>query len=312
MLLDRTDTVVFLDGAGELVPEQREAVIADMEHLREKHPHARLMLAAREAAPFGRSGLSGFVLQGLNERTRREIASTLAPGGDQFVDDIEDRLGDVADNPLLFTMAVGLYARGTKASSRAELFDGFMQGLQRREEGVVLSAPTCAACEAAAFELRSEGRYSADRWWWLDQLSSSRAELIERGTLGSDAPAGEGLLGELEALGLLQSISDSGDLAMLHDLFCDWLASEAVRHGLRELPDTVPEQLEDATVFLAERGELNDAQLLAIAGNAITAARAADAFSDGRLDPELTNTIWRRLCDQLASIRHQVPGVELG
>lgn len=301
-LLDRTDTIVFLDGAGELVPEQRQAVIADMDRVRQKHPHARLILAAREAAPFGRSGLSGFVLQGLTEETRREIASTLTPGGERFVGEIEERLGDVASNPLLFTMAVGLYARGTQASSRAGLFDGFMQGLQAREEGVVLSAPTRAACEVAAFELRSEGRYSADRWWWLDQLTASRAELIERGILSREAPAGEQLLGEFEALGLLQSISDSGDLGMLHDLFCDWLASESVRHGLRALPDTVPEQLEDATVFLAERGELSDAQMLAIAGNAIAAARAADALSGGHLDPQLTNAIWQRLCEQLAPV----------
>jgi hypothetical protein len=299
-VLDRPGSIVFLDGAGELLQEQRQAVIADMERLRRQHPHARLVLAAREATPFGRSGLSGFVLQGLTADTRREIASTLVPGGEGFVDEIEARLGEVASNPLLFTMAVGLYSSGTHASSRGELFDGFMQGLQTREEGLVLSTQTRVACEAAAFDLRSEGRYSADRWWWLDQLTASRAELIERGALSRDTPTGEQLLHDLEGVGLLRSISDTGDMGMLHDLFCDWLASEAVRRGQRTLPDVVPEPLEDATVFLAERGELSEPQMLAVAGNAIAAARAADALSNGRLDPQLTNAIWQQMCQQLA------------
>lgn len=311
-LLARADTVVFLDGAGELVPEQRQALLADLGALRDRHPQARFLLAAREAAPFERSRLSGFVLEGLDRDRRRQIGRSLTQEGDPLVDDIEERLGDIADNPLLFTMAIGLYARGVRAETRADVFGGFAQGLQAREEGTVLSPGARAVAEAACFDLRSEDRYSAEQWWWLERFTAIREQLVTSGTLNADGPAAEDLLTELKTVGLVQAVGDGAELGLLHDLFCDWLASEALRHRLRELPDSVPEPLEEAVIFLAERGMLDSDQLLAIAGNPVASARVADVLPGIGVDADLADAIWQRLCDQLApEVRARLDGRRL-
>ena len=44
--------------------------------------------------------------------------------GATIVPEIEGRIGEAAGNPLLFAMAVGLYARGIRPSSRAEISRG--------------------------------------------------------------------------------------------------------------------------------------------------------------------------------------------
>jgi hypothetical protein len=312
-LLMRPDALVLLDGAGELVPAQRTALIDDLVALRERGARARFVIAARDGSPFKRMAPSEYTVQALDRRARREIAAQMTPDGAQLVGGIEQRLGGVVGNPLLFTLAMSLEAQGQQASSRAELFDGFVSGLQRQREGTLLSVATRAAAEAACHDLRCEGRYSADRWWWLDRLTAARGELIARGTLSPATPAAEEQLAELEVLGLVRRLSDAdGDLGLLHDLFCDWLASEAVRHGLRALPDPVVEPLEETVVFLAERGALDDAQLLAVAGNAVAATRVANVLPSTSLDAELADAIWQRLRPQLApAIEASLAGLRL-
>ena len=76
---------------------------------------------------------------------------------------------------------------------------------------------------------------------------------------------------------------------MLHDLFSDWLASEAVRHGLGELPEMLGESLEEATVFLAEVGALDRDRLWLVIGNPVAATRAADAQPESDVDVQLAN-----------------------
>jgi hypothetical protein len=63
-----------------------------------------------------------YSLVGLAPESRREIAASLVEDSEQAVLDIEERLGNLADNPLLFTMALALRARGIGASNRAQLF----------------------------------------------------------------------------------------------------------------------------------------------------------------------------------------------
>lgn len=297
-LLDR-GALVLLDGVGELVEEQRRAVIDDLQRLREQHPDARFIVAGRNAAPFARASLSRFEVQSLDAERRREIADALGQDGARIVPEIEARIGEAAGNPLLFAMAVGLYARGARPSSRAEIFEGFMTGLQERPEGSALSDAGRGVVEAACLGLRSEGRFSAERWWWLETVASARQSLIEDGTIAAGTPSAQELLDELLGLGLCQTVSTTGEIGMLHDLFSDWLASEAVRHGLAELPAMLGESFEEATVFLAEVGELNEERLRVVIGNPAAAVRAADAQPGSAVDIEFANELWMRLCEHL-------------
>jgi hypothetical protein len=297
-LLDR-GALVLLDGVGELVEEQRRAVIDDLQQLREHHPDARFVVAGRNAAPFARASLSRFEVQSLDAARRREIADALGQDGATIVPEIESRIAEAAGNPLLFAMAVGLYARGARPSSRAEIFEGFMTGLQERPEGSALSDAGRGVVEVACLGLRSEGRFSAERWWWLETVTKARQSLIEDGTIAATAPSAQELLDELLGLGLCQTISTTGEIGMLHDLFSDWLASEAVRHGLGELPDVLGESLEEATVFLAEVGALDEDRLRLVMRNPVAAARAADVQPETVVDVEFANELWIRLCEHL-------------
>ena len=62
-------------------------------------------------------------------------------------------------------MALALRTRGIGASNRAQLFDGFLTGLEHREEGERLGFAERACLEVACYELVTEGRYSAEEWW---------------------------------------------------------------------------------------------------------------------------------------------------
>jgi hypothetical protein len=78
-LLTRADVLLLLDGAGELVPEQRSALLDDLIALRDRQVGARFVFAARDGAPFKRLALTEFALQGLDKAARRSIASRVAP-----------------------------------------------------------------------------------------------------------------------------------------------------------------------------------------------------------------------------------------
>jgi hypothetical protein len=313
VVLDREDTVVLLDGAGDLVPEQRDALIRDLATVRERYPKgARFIVVSREAGPFSNAMLTGFRLRGLDPQRRGEIASHLIEEPETAVAAIEADLGEVVDNPLLFTMALGLRAKGIEARSRVGLFDGFMDGLQAREEGCRLSSPTLECMARTCFGLRLESRYTAERWWWLDRFTEIRSSLITEGVIAADSKPAEELLNEVIDLGLLTTLTENSELALLHDLFSDWFASEAIRHGSCELPDPVPESLEEASVFLAERGTLEPDQVLAIAGNLIAAGRVVEALEVGGVDLELAREAWGRLCTQLGpELRQRLDGLSL-
>lgn len=314
-LLGRAETLVLIDGAGELVPEQRDALIEDVKVLGDQYRGgARLVLVAREAAAFSQAGLATYTLLGLDDERRRLIAAGLVENSEEMVSGIEQDLGDVVANPLLFTMALGLRSGGIAAKSRVDLFDGFMQGLQQRREGRQLSAAALACLQHACFEIRAQGRYVAEEWWWLDSLARARAALVDAGVLAVDTTAAEELMNEVRGLGLLTPVGELAELGLLHDLFCDWLTSESIRRGFSGLPSPVPESFEEATSFLAEHGELDRDQLIAIAGNAVAAGRAASSHVHaGLLDLGLANELWQQMASQLGnSLREELGSLQVG
>lgn len=313
LLLARSSTVVLIDGAGELIPEQRQTLILDMQGLRARHEEgARFILAARQRLPFAALTLSGFYVQGLTAERRRHIAAALGPDSEAHTEWIETQLGTVADNPLLFTMAIALRQRGLDAGTRSEVFAGFVEGLQAREEGRPLSAEALAAAQVACLELRSSGRYNADEWWWLETIASARERQVARGQLATDSSAASDMLGELLDVGLVRRLGTSSEFGLLHDLFSDWFAAEAIRKGLGTVADPVPEHLEESVIFLAEQGAVSDGALRALAASPIAAGKAADFLPAAPLDPALVAELWQRLCGLLGPVlRERYAGLEL-
>lgn len=313
-LLAREEAVVLIDGVGELPTGQREALLSDFRALRESFPQgARFVLVAREVGSFAASFLAGFSLLGLDRERRLEIAAAVLAEPEREVEAIEVALGGLVDNPLLYTMALGLRAKSDESpETRAGLFEGFLEGIQARPEGTQLSAAALACLRIACFDLRAGSRYSADEWWWLQNFTESRAELIERGSLDPQATSAQELLADGRRAGLLRELPGGGELGLLHDLFADWLAAAAIRDSLRALPDPVPEPLEEASVFLAEAGPLDPEQILALATNPVACARVALIAADLELDLELSSDVWRRLRSQLgAGLRERFEGLHL-
>jgi hypothetical protein len=151
----------------------------------------------------------------------------------------------------------------------------------------------------ACFDLRRSGRYGAEEWWWLDELTKSRDGQIARGSLGEDSPAAVPILDELLESGLLRRLGGGSELGLLHDLFCDWLAAEVIRKGHGSLPEPLPETLEEAITFLAERGALDAEARLALTANPIASARAADFLPAEEIDIERVAELWRGLAGSL-------------
>jgi hypothetical protein len=307
-LLGRRDVVVIIDGAGELPAAQRSAFLEDLSTLRLDFPEARLLLAARDPASVSGLRLTSFELQHLERVQRREIASEIAPDREDLVTEIEERLGGLVDNPLMFMMALSLGLRDIRPRTRADLFDDFVAGLQARQEGRALTPFARHGAEVCCFELRNDGRYNAPPWWWLERLAEIRDQAIERGILAQDAATADETLDEITACGLVRSLADGAEIGLLHDLFCDWLASEAISHDARQLPDPASEPMEEAVVFLAERDALGSEQLCAVAGNVVAACRAADALpARVVVDLNLAQDLWDLLSLRLApSLRETV------
>jgi hypothetical protein len=297
-LLGREDVVITIDAVTELVPEQRRALLEDIARLEAGGAKARFIFAGRVAGAFSSIETRTYSLVGLQPDTRREIAASLIEDSEDTVGDIEEHLGDLADNPLLFTMALALHEHGVRPSSRTEVFEGFLAGLEHREEGVHLSFVGRACLQMACHDLIGQGRYSAEEWWWVQRFSEARRELIDRGTVTDESPAAADLFEEARQVGLMQAIDGTPEIGLLHDLFCDWLAAGGIRGDHRVLPDPVPPSYEEVAVLLCEAGEMTEAQILAVAASITAASRVADTMPAAPIDLALADRIWKRLAAQ--------------
>ncbi len=304
-LLQRDGVCLLLDGAGELDSEEREALITDVQSVQRSHAQVRVIATTRDATRLRALNLPGFLLQGLGPELRRTIAAALLdPSDGHLVPEVEQRLGTLVDNPLLFVMALGLAQRGVQARTRVELFDGFVEGLGARPGGSALSDLVVALLCDACFELREHDSYGTDRWAWRRYLAAGMNRLVSQGLFAVGAMSADQALESALDGGLLRVLPGSGIVALVHDLFCDFFASEAVRVGQRELPDAVGESLEELTVFLAERGEMPLGLAQCVVTSAVAAARCADAMSlTGCPDEHEVTVLYEELRQHLGDSR---------
>ena len=281
-ILGADNVVLFVDGAGELQQEARESLLGDLQRIRRQHRQLRVVVTSRDPARLRALGLPSFVLQQLDAAQRRQIAQELLGANtDPLVRHIEARLGDVVTNPLLFVMALSLAKEGVYADTRAELFDRFTEGIAARGAGDQLTDIVMALIRAVSFQLRSDDTYVADPWTWRRLFAAGLAQLVERKLFAAHSISADEVLQRAHGGGLLRVIAGSGLVGLTHDLFCDFFAAEAVRTHQAELPDVLPESLEEAAVFLAERGSLTTAQARVVATSPVAAARCAAAEPPG-------------------------------
>jgi hypothetical protein len=300
-ILNASGAVLLIDGAGELQQETRESLLSDLQQVRREHHELRVLATTRDPMRLRALGLPTFVLRRLDAAQRRQLAGVLIDGAvETVVRGIERRLGGVVENPLLFVMALSLAKNRVYPVTRADLFERFVEGLAARPGGEQLTDIVMALVRDACVQLRCDDAYAADAWTWRRMLTDGLVRLVEQGLFSSESISGEDALQRAHAGGLLRVLPGSGLVALMHDLFCDFFAAEAVRLGQMELPSVLPESLEEGAVFLAERDGLRPTQASAVVSNPVAAARcAAVELTDAEPSDEEATQLLAQLRDHL-------------
>jgi hypothetical protein len=260
-----------IDGASEVPITHQAALQRDLlEHL--SRPGARILLAGRDVAAL-RSLLPTsaqpptFLMRPLpDERQLALIQSCVAPHrplGANEVSAIGARvrevLGEGAGNPLLLTMAVELLEGGIPFTSRATLFEAFVDLLVARSGGVGSSAMVRVLGETYA-ALLDEGRRYADPYEWASLV----ARCSERLSVVGFSIDPEQVHATATRCGLVSPIGYTQVMAPIHDSFADYLAGRSHANGL-DLPETLEQNDEQRVLFTAEIGGMTTDLATAIA-----------------------------------------------
>ncbi len=293
--LGEEEATMIVDSLTGLSSEQEDALAADLRDARERFPELRLIVTARERAFARRLELPTYALAPLASGDRTTIATGLVADPSGVVADLERNLGDVVDNPLLFVMALALTRVGVAVTSRAAIFAGFTDGLCERAKETTVDAADLAALRLAAVALTGEGRFSADRYWWLTTLAGALSHLSAGGVYDVGNRNAEAVFKRLQAVGLLFEDDLVASVSLLHDAFRDYFASVALARGEAELPRPVGTDWEQVVELLAEQDGLTAVHARALAVDSVVAATRAARFDRGAADAALTGEIARIL-----------------
>lgn len=306
--------LLLIDGVSEVDAGTRAALSVDLQQLRAQRP-VQLVATGRDL-PLTIAGAdlpdssAVFQICGLDRGSRGLLAA--AHGGhDQAVMMIEDRLGDAADNPLLFLMALSLIDDGVP-DSRAEVYRQFLTGLAARarasEDDVAL-----AALGVAWAELIDRGLRVADHYTWRSVLGAVLHQLAVLPAWRGHAATAEGTLELAQRIGVLTWLDPDSGLAPLHDSFADFLAARAIARGETGLPARLNTGYDETVLFVVEIAGLDDtlADRLA-AENPLLACRVARLHqARGQADAERVGMLLHALAAGRPLPLLAKPGIQL-
>ena len=172
--------------------------------------------------------------------------------------DLEQSLGSVVDNPLLFVMAVTLTKGGTKPSSRADLYAGFIDQLVARHHVEIDFELFSSVMSQICFDLVASKRQRAPRYWWLKQAREALDKIKEQKVLDVSEQTSESIINDAQSIGILEAPVRGGYAGLLHDSFRDYLTAEAVARGECSFPNQLTPDWEETVVFHAEKYGLSD------------------------------------------------------
>jgi hypothetical protein len=276
ILLARQETVLLIDGVSELAePEMRRLLARDIDDVRGRLVAATVIVSGRSVGGLRPLDLPAYRLVELNRESRREMATELlGQEAGPIVAAIEAALGEAVGNPLLFAMALKLGANGTNAETVGALYEAFVDHLAERSQlGQEIETPLGVVGGVCA-DLVEQGRFSLDRWTWLQAMESKIDALRGRGLVGGDLAAVD-MLNILERIGLLVADADQSGFSLLHDSFRDWLAARALAIGLAAQPSAFGAQWAAVAAQLAETGQFDRAFLKACTADLAVASAAA-------------------------------------
>jgi hypothetical protein len=278
VLADRCVTLV-IDGVSEVPVPVRDALHDDLAASVAGGRGARIVLVGRDVAVL-REVLPSSVMPAayqmveLDADRRFDLACRKLLGrpptdGEQdrsadevriIVAQVGHALGDAAGNPLLFTMALTLIAEGIPFTSRASLYQKFVERLAERSgaTGIVIAA---AALGIIYARLLDEGRRYADPYEWAQLLDDVTAELRAAGQ-PTDPRA---IDTAVRRCGLITPIGYTQTLAPIHDSFADYLAGAAHARRASPYPPKLRADDDQRVLFGAEISGVNAALALLVA-----------------------------------------------
>jgi hypothetical protein len=314
MLLVSPALVLLIDGVSEVDADTRDALRGDLQRLAAQRP-VRVIATGRDlplaiAVTTMLDVPAAYRLTTLDHGSRRQLASAQVVD-DQIVSMIEHQLGDAADNPMLFLMALSVSTDGVP-DTRAEVYQQFLHGLAARA-GLEDEDIRVAAIGAAWMSLIGRGLRTADHYTWRSSLSIVLNELFRQLAWPDRQVTPADALFHAQAMGLLTRLDPDSGLAPLHDSFADFLAARAVVRGQAALPTRLDNDYDETVVFTVEMAGLSDDLAYRLAAeNPLLACRVArlpqahgvaDPAGVGRLLKGLADGSVLPLLDTLAGLR---------
>lgn len=308
--------VLLIDGVSEVDVTVRDAVHEDLQRLTTQRP-VRVVMTGRDlSTTMTVASLpdppAAYRLTGLDSATRRQLACAQIGYRDDVVELIESRLGDAADNPMLFLMALSVSSHGVP-DSRAEVYQQFLRGLAVRAR-VADSGIHLAAMGSAWAQLIGRGLRATDHYTWLSALSGALNDLDRHPVWRGQACSPDAALSHAQTLGLLGRLDPDSGLAPLHDSFADYLAARAIVRGEAPLPDVLSTRYDEALLFVVDMDGLSDEAVYRLAvDNPLLACRVSRLpFARGPADPQVVGRLLGALtagCE--LPLISQAPGLRL-
>ena len=306
--------LLLIDGVSEVDAGTRAALSADVQQLRAQRPVQVVATGRDLPLTIASAGLPDstavFRMCGLDRGSRGLLAA--AHGcHDQAVMMIEHRLGEAADNPLLFLMALSLIDDDVP-DSRAEVYRQFLTGLAVRAR-VSENDVALAALGVAWAELIDRGLRAADHYTWRSVLGAVLDQLAALPAWRGHAATAEGTLDLAQRMGVLTRLDPDSGLAPLHDSFADFLAARAIIRGETGLPATLNTGYDETVLFMVEMVGVDDtlADRLA-AENPLLACRVARLRqARGQADAGRVGMLLQALAAERALPLLAEPGIQL-
>jgi hypothetical protein len=294
-VLATQDVIVLVDGLTERPPGEAGELLRDLAELRRDWP-VRVIATGRKAFQLRAMGSPVYELQGLDWEKRERIAEAVKKGGAAAVRELNDRLGDAVEVPLLLRMGLSLLAEGRDPQSVEQLYGEFVTGLATRM-GVPRPNASLAAAGLSCIELVAGERFEADAYWWRSSMRAALDQLAGQRVFELGGVSAEAAIVALVNIGLLHEHGAAGQIGFLHDSFRDYLAARALIEGYTPIPEPLDERYEQVADLLAQgTTEATAGLFLRLADNPVAASSAAEIELDVR-EPsqELAQQLLRHL-----------------
>ena len=241
---------LLLDGVNEIPSEELRP---DLQKFREDNPHTPMIFTTRDLAVGGDLGIEKELeMRPLTKFQMQEFVGKYLPEyGEVLLRQLQDRLREVAETPLLLKMLCEVFDPQTQQipKSKGELFRAFDQKYNQHKQNPPVSGDfrrfQPEVLQHLAFEMvRGDSEKPTEAWLTVPRRKAEgilEAWLGKRGVADAPTKAKEWLEDLLEHH-LLQVAADPRQIEFHHQLFQEYYAAEAL---LARLEKRHPDVMDD-------------------------------------------------------------------